>query len=335
MCDASNFSATLRPSRRSSARYTTRPCRRDRGAPRSGNSPAGFRSWEEARVRPTLPDRAMRAYARLLRAPIARNSAGQPAAPARISRPRTASGPGSLVGDELEQASVGIAEVHAQTSSLRSGPLDRAELDPYSTGFEMRDRVRDRPVVGEAQIAVARLDRHPRDRPRVKSRAVYVELLVAEAVGPALARPNQLRAEHVSVERIRHGPVRHMDDAVIEPRRQPPSSIVRVRTHGSSSRPALLGHRDRGRAPVLEQRREQDHDPAVAVVGAEVHDVRPLDHPFPGLDAAGAAARDPPHDARLLIRSAAVDVHDAALDRVRQRALLDVCELNAGMAMQA
>src|SRR4051794_17736544 len=163
---------------------------------------AGFRSWEEARVRPTLPDRAMRASARLLRAPIARNSAGQPAAPARISRPRTASGPGSLVGDELEQASVGLAEVHAQTSSLRSGPLDRAELDPYSTRFEMRDRVRDRPVVGEAQIAVARLDRHPRDRRRVKSWAVHVELLVAEAVGPALARPNQLRAEHVSVERF-------------------------------------------------------------------------------------------------------------------------------------
>src|SRR4051794_35118885 len=154
-------------------RDTPRPCRRDRGAPRSGNSPAGFRSWEEARVRPTLPDRATRAYARLLRAPIAPNSAGPPAAPARISRPRTASGPGSLVGDELEQASVGIAEVDAQTSSLRSGPLDRAELDPYSTRFEMRDRVRDRPVVGEAH-----------------------------------ARPNQLRAEHVSVERIRRGPVR-------------------------------------------------------------------------------------------------------------------------------
>src|SRR3954447_9897674 len=114
MCDASNFSATLRPSRRSSARYTTRPCRRDRGAPRSGNSPAGFRSWEEARVRPILRDRATRAYARLLRAPIARNSAGQPAAPADLSAANR-SGLGSLVGDELEQASVGIAEVHAQT----------------------------------------------------------------------------------------------------------------------------------------------------------------------------------------------------------------------------
>jgi hypothetical protein len=52
-------------------------------------------------------------------------------------------------------------------------------------GGEMRDRIRDRSLPFEAQVAVARLDRQARDLRRLQPGPVQVEPGVAEPVGEA------------------------------------------------------------------------------------------------------------------------------------------------------
>src|SRR6185503_530997 len=84
----------------------------------------------------------------------------------------------SAVHDELEQRAVGVAEVHARAVAAGSGALDRAELDLHAVLREVRDRVLDRAVPAEAEIAVARAHRIARHRRTVDAGAVEVELLV-------------------------------------------------------------------------------------------------------------------------------------------------------------
>src|SRR5262249_31442297 len=86
--------------------------------------------------------------------------------------------------------------------------------------LEVNDGIRDRSVPLEADIAVARSYRKPRDLGRMKSRSMQVELRGAETVGPALGTANELGAQHVTVERIRALPVGDMYDAVVEADRQ-------------------------------------------------------------------------------------------------------------------
>src|SRR3954467_5055324 len=84
---------------------------------------------------------------------------------------KTAPRPRALrVGDELEQAPVGVAEVDATTRPARAGTFDWAEFDNHPASIEMRDGVLDRAVPREAQVAVAGLNGQPRHRRRRHAR---------------------------------------------------------------------------------------------------------------------------------------------------------------------
>src|SRR5918992_3262458 len=63
-----------------------------------------------------------------------------------------------LVGDELEQAAVGIAEVHARADAAGSETLHRAELHLDAVALQVGDRLGGGPRPDKAEIAVARAD---------------------------------------------------------------------------------------------------------------------------------------------------------------------------------
>jgi hypothetical protein len=83
--------------------------------------------------------------------------------------------------------------------------------------LEVCDCLLDRPRPNKAQIAVAGCDRHRRTE-AVEAGTVHVQLPVAEpvAAGPLVALLD-LGAEDVAVEGVRPLPVRHGDDAVVDP----------------------------------------------------------------------------------------------------------------------
>src|SRR5262249_25486284 len=81
---------------------------------------------------------------------------------------------------------------------------------------EMRDRIVDRPLPFEAEVAVAGLDRQPRHLRRREPRAMQIELRVAKPVRPANRPLDQLRPEHVAIERVRALPVGDVDHAMTE-----------------------------------------------------------------------------------------------------------------------
>src|SRR5690242_2074654 len=80
----------------------------------------------------------------------------------------------------------------------------------------MRDRLLDRAVPFETEIAVAGLHRQPRHLRRMDAGPMHVELAVAEAVGKAHRAGDQLGTHNLDVKFVRARPVRDMDDAVIQ-----------------------------------------------------------------------------------------------------------------------
>src|SRR5262249_3006910 len=96
----------------------------------------------------------------------------------RFVRAPTSPHPG--VRHELHQRAVRIAEVDAGAPALGAEALHRPGLDLDAAAAEMGDGVGDRSRPFEAEIAVARLHRQPRDLGRLHARAMHVELLVAE-----------------------------------------------------------------------------------------------------------------------------------------------------------
>jgi hypothetical protein len=121
------------------------------------------------------------------------------------------------VGDELDQASVGVAEVDARTSALSTVSRHWSLLDLDVVLAEVRGRALDRSRPFEAEVAVSRRYRDPSDGIAVCSRTVHVELLSPESIGPrAGASVDQFRPEHIAVEDVRSLPIGHVDDAMVE-----------------------------------------------------------------------------------------------------------------------
>src|SRR5260370_38875197 len=122
----------------------------------------------------------------------------------------------AVIGNELQQRTVGIAEIDADAGPFGAEALDRPGVNRDPAALKVDDGVRNRPVPLEAEIAVAGLDRKPRHLGRMKAGPVQIELRRAEPVGPALRAPNELGAEKIAAERVRALPVRDMYHAVVE-----------------------------------------------------------------------------------------------------------------------
>jgi hypothetical protein len=94
---------------------------------------------------------------------------------------------------------------------------------PVSTSTPLLSRcasVRNRPRPDEAEVAVPRLHREAGYvRGDVDAGAVHVQLGVADPVRNALSfsERDELGADDVAVEAVRHFPVRDRDDDVVEP----------------------------------------------------------------------------------------------------------------------
>src|SRR4029079_14596620 len=80
------------------------------------------------------------------------------------------------VRDEFQQRAIGIAEVDAEAGAARGRTLDRPQLDGHAQRIEVRLGFRDRAGPLEAQVAVARLNRHARHRRRTQAGSMTVEL---------------------------------------------------------------------------------------------------------------------------------------------------------------
>src|SRR3712207_1644437 len=123
----------------------------------------------------------------------------------------------TLFRSELEEGTIRVAEVDARAGTSGAEALDGTHLDLYAVTFQVLPCLVDRPRPLEAQIAVARLYGELRDRNGGNAGAMQVELLVSESVRPtAVPSPDQLRAQHVTVERVGDLPVGDVDDAVIQ-----------------------------------------------------------------------------------------------------------------------
>jgi hypothetical protein len=120
------------------------------------------------------------------------------------------------VGNEFHQRAVRIAEIHARARALGAETLHGPCFDGNATAFQVPQRVRDRPVPLEAEVAVAGSHRQPRHLGRRHAWSVYVKLPVAEAISEAHRARDQLCTQDAGVERIRALPVGDMDDAMIE-----------------------------------------------------------------------------------------------------------------------
>src|SRR5205807_7214604 len=103
----------------------------------------------------------------------------------------------------FEQAAVRIAEIHAGARSARALAAKRSGLDRDAMAREVRDRGIDRARPLEAEIAVARRDRHPRDRGGLHARRMDIELLIADAVERAAVAFDDLGTDEVAIERVR------------------------------------------------------------------------------------------------------------------------------------
>src|SRR2546421_5013222 len=114
------------------------------------------------------------------------------------------------VGDELEEAAVRITEVHALAVAVGAVADDRSFFDSDVVLPEVRDGALDGPGPLEAQIAVPRRHRDPRNRMRLHAGAMDVQLLCPEPVCPrAAAAIDKLAAEHVRIESVRGPSLRH------------------------------------------------------------------------------------------------------------------------------
>src|SRR5581483_9540054 len=123
---------------------------------------------------------------------------------------------GSSVRDELQQRPVRVAEVEARALPSGRAALHGSELDGDAVRGEMRGGGLDMSWPFEARVAVAGRHRQPRHRVGMDSGPVAIELRVAEAIGPAVALPDQLGAQHVAIEGIGAHPVGDVDDAVVQ-----------------------------------------------------------------------------------------------------------------------
>src|SRR5437763_1296392 len=131
-------------------------------------------------------------------------------------RPSGAGSAYRMVGNELQERAVGVAEIDDRARAPCAEAPQRPRLDADAAALEVTDGIGNRAVPLEAQIAVARCYRKPRHLGGVKGRSMQVELRGAETIGPALRTSNELGAQHIAVERVRALPVGHMHDAVVE-----------------------------------------------------------------------------------------------------------------------
>ena len=101
----------------------------------------------------------------------------------------------------------------------------------------MLERSLDRTVPFEAEIAVARRDRNPRDHRRPDSGPVDVELLAtAQAIGDATVEHDDLHAEDVLIEGLRSFEIADRDDDVV----QPHGRTIRARGRADTAAPSGL-----------------------------------------------------------------------------------------------
>ena len=108
-----------------------------------------------------------------------------------------------VVGDQFEQAAVGVAEVDAGSLAAGAPAPYGAKLDLDVVGAQVVDRGLDLAQAKEAEIAAARAYGKPRNRVWLEARSVDVELLLAEAVHRNRIRvADELRAEDIAVEAV-------------------------------------------------------------------------------------------------------------------------------------
>src|ERR1700730_18420439 len=117
----------------------------------------------------------------------------------------------SPIRHEFQERAVGIAEIHAGTLPLRAVAYDRPEFDRDLMALEMIDRVGDRPLPLEADVAVPGLHRQARHDHAAHAGPMEIELGIAEPIGIEGTAWHHFGADHIAVERVGALPIGHMD----------------------------------------------------------------------------------------------------------------------------
>src|SRR4051794_39149305 len=123
-----------------------------------------------------------------------------------------------LVRDELEQAAVRVAEVHAGALAPGAAARHRPKLDLDAMRFEVFCSPGDRPGPHEAKVTTAGRHRNPRERLRfAASGAVHIQLLAAEAIHrDTVLVTDQLGGQYIPVEGVRASAIGDVDNPVVE-----------------------------------------------------------------------------------------------------------------------
>src|SRR5215208_2026218 len=122
-----------------------------------------------------------------------------------------------VVRDQLEEASVGVAEVHTHPVAASAAAGHGPDLDLDALAGEVSKGALRAALPTKAEVGAAWLDREPGEWLGARAGTVDVQLDLPEPIGPAPSvQLDQLDTEDVTVEGVRALPVADGDDHVVQ-----------------------------------------------------------------------------------------------------------------------
>jgi len=134
-----------------------------------------------------------------------------------------------IVRDKLQKGSIRIPKVNRNPSAASAGPRDWTEFDIDSMRFEMVHGLIDRAGPFKTEIASAGRNRNLRQRCRLDTRAMQIQLRVLKPVRPPLIFSDNFNSDNFAIKRVRLFPVRDVDNAMIKSGRRIQDPKISVR----------------------------------------------------------------------------------------------------------
>jgi hypothetical protein len=107
-----------------------------------------------------------------------------------------------IVGDKLQKGSVRVAEINRNPAAASAEARDRTEFDLDSMRFEVVHGLIDRTGPFKTEITSTRRNRNLRQRHRLDTRAVQIQLRVLEPVSPPLISSDNFHPDYFAIKRV-------------------------------------------------------------------------------------------------------------------------------------
>src|ERR1700683_1890088 len=127
----------------------------------------------------------------------------------RFGHPRTHRGPQKplcpillIVRDKLQKGPIRIAKINRSPAAASAGARDRTEFDLDSMRLEVVHGLIDRTRPFKTEIPSTRRNRNLRQRHRLDTRTVQIQLRVLEPVSPPLIFSDNFHPDHFAIKRV-------------------------------------------------------------------------------------------------------------------------------------